>query len=44
MGRDDCDAIYEAMSAANEAAMPLTEAQMDDVLSKTIKGRKMDDV
>jgi molecular chaperone DnaK (HSP70) len=44
MEDDDCDAIYEAMSAANDAATPLTEAQMDDVLSKTIKGRKMDDV
>jgi len=44
MEGDDCDAVYEAMSAANDAAMPLTEAQMDDVLSKTIKGRKMDDV
>jgi len=42
--QDDCDAVYEAMGAANEAATPLTEAQMDDVLSQTIKGRKMDDV
>jgi molecular chaperone DnaK (HSP70) len=41
---DDCDAVYQAMGAANDAAMPLTEAQMDDVLSQTIKGRKMDDV
>jgi len=42
--QDDCDAVYEAMSAANDAATFLTESQMDDVLSKTIKGRKMDDV
>ncbi|MBT3201741.1 MAG: molecular chaperone DnaK [Phycisphaerales bacterium] len=42
--QDDCDAVYEAMGAANEAATPLTEAQMDDVLSQTVKGRKMDDV
>jgi molecular chaperone DnaK len=41
---EDCDAVYEAMGAANDAAMPLTEAQMDGVLSKTIKGRKMDDI
>ncbi|MDP6633684.1 MAG: molecular chaperone DnaK [Phycisphaerae bacterium] len=41
---EDCDAVYEAMGVANDAAMPLTEAQMDSVLSKTIKGRKMDDV
>ena len=41
---DNCDAIYEAMGAANDAATPLTEAQMDDVLSKTVKGRKMEDV
>ena len=41
---EDCDAVYEAMGAANDAAMPLTRAQMDDVLSKTIKGRKMDEV
>ena len=44
MAGDDCDAVYEAMGAANDAAMPLTRAQMDDVLSKTVKGRKMDDV
>ena len=42
--QDDCDAVYEAMSAANDAATPLTEAQMDEVLTKTIKGHKMDDV
>jgi len=41
---EDCDAVYEAMGAANDAAMPLTEAQMDDVLSQTVKGRKMDEV
>ena len=40
----DPDAIYEAMNAANEAAMPLTEAQMDHVLGQTVKGRKLDEV
>ena len=38
---DDPDAIYEAMSAANAAATPLTEAQMDEVIKKTVKGRKL---
>jgi len=44
MQGDDPDAIYTAMTAANDSAMPLTEAQMDAVLSKTVKGRKMDEV
>ncbi|MFP4354689.1 MAG: Fe-S protein assembly chaperone HscA [Phycisphaerae bacterium] len=41
---DDPDAIYEAMNAANDAAAPLTESQMNEVLSKTVRGRRMDDV
>jgi Fe-S protein assembly chaperone HscA len=43
MGSDDPDAVYDAMDAANAAAQPLTEAQMDEVLKKTIKGRKLED-
>ena len=39
----DGDALYAAMTAANEAAGPLTQAQMDDVLKKTAVGRKLDD-
>ena len=41
---DDPDAIYEAMSAANDAAMPLTQAQMDEVLKKTAVGKKIEGV
>ncbi len=41
---DEPDTIYEAMNAANAAAMPLTEAQMDQVLNQTIKGRKIDEM
>ncbi len=41
---DDPDAVYEAMTAANDAATPLTEAQMDAVLNETVKGRKLDEV
>ncbi len=41
---DDADALYEAMGRANQAAMPLTQAQMDEVLKQTIKGRKVDEV
>ena len=39
----DADAIYDAMLAANDAASPLTEAQLDEVLRKTVKGRKLDE-
>jgi len=41
---DDPDAIYEAMNAANDAVAPLTQAQMDEVLEKTVKGRKLEDL
>jgi Fe-S protein assembly chaperone HscA len=41
---DDPDAIYEAMTAVNDAAAPLTEAQMDEVLRQTVKGKNLDDV
>lgn len=41
---DEPDTIYEAMNAANTAAMPLTEAQMDEVLKQTVKGRKIDEM
>ncbi|MFW6153947.1 MAG: molecular chaperone DnaK [Planctomycetota bacterium] len=41
---DDPDAVYEAMTAANEAAAPLTEAQMDSVLKKTVTGRTLDEM
>ncbi len=41
---DDPDAVYDAMTAANEAAAPLTAAQMDAVLKRTVKGRKMEDM
>jgi Fe-S protein assembly chaperone HscA len=41
---DDGDAIYDAMSAANDAAAALTEAQMADVLRQTAIGRKLDEV
>jgi molecular chaperone DnaK (HSP70) len=37
---DDPDELYAAMRAANDAAMPLTQTQMDDVLAKALKGRK----
>ncbi len=40
----DPDALYAAMKAANEAAMPLTQMQMDQVLQKTVMGRKIDEV
>ena len=40
----DPDALYAAMKAANDAAMPLTELQMDQVLRKTVLGRKLDEV
>ena len=41
---DDPDALYEAVGRANEAAMPLTQAQMDEVLKQTVKGRKVDEI
>ncbi|HOD81385.1 MAG: Chaperone protein DnaK [Planctomycetes bacterium ADurb.Bin126] len=41
---DDADALYEAMGRANQAAMPLTQAQMDEVLKQTVKGRRVDEV
>jgi len=44
MAGDDPDALYAAMKAANEAAMPLTQMQMDQVLQKTVMGRKIDEV
>ncbi len=40
---EDADALWAAMSAANEAAMPLTQAQMDVVLEQTARGRKIDE-
>jgi Fe-S protein assembly chaperone HscA len=44
MDGDDPDAIYEAMRAVNEASMPLTQAQMDEVLKQTVKGKKLDEL
>jgi len=32
------------MGRANQAAMPLTQAQMDEVLKQTVKGRRVDEV
>jgi len=43
MAEDDPDQIYAAMEMVNDAAAPLTEAQMDEVLRKTVKGRKLDE-
>ena len=43
MDADDPDAIYEAMSAVNDAAEPLTQAQMDSVLRQSVKGKKIQD-
>jgi Fe-S protein assembly chaperone HscA len=43
IGTDDPDALWEAMSALNEASMPLTQAQFDDVLRRTAVGRNLDD-
>jgi molecular chaperone DnaK (HSP70) len=40
---EDADALWNAMSAANDAAMPLTQAQMDAVLEQTARGRKVDE-
>ena len=44
MDGDDPDAIYDAMTALNDAAEPLTQAQMDEVLDKTVKGKKLDEL
>jgi len=43
MEEDDPDALYDAMSAANDATAPLTGAQMDKVLRQTVKGRKLEE-
>jgi len=40
---DEADTIYEAILQANEAATPLTQLQMDEVLKKTVKGRKLEE-
>jgi len=40
----DGDELYAAMTAANDAAAPLTEAQMDEVLRRTVKGKKLDEL
>jgi len=39
----DADALYDAMTAANTAAGPLTQAQMDNVLRQTAVGRKVEE-
>jgi molecular chaperone DnaK (HSP70) len=44
IAESDPDALYAAMKAANEAATPLTEMQMDRVLRMTVKGRKLDEL
>jgi len=41
---DDPDELWAAMEAANDAAGPLTQAQMDEVLRKTAVGRKLDEI
>ncbi len=43
MNGDDPDVLYDAMTAANDAAAPLTQKQMDEVLSKVVKGKKVDE-
>jgi len=43
MDSDDPDELYTAMQLVNEAASPLTEAQMDEVLRRTVKGKKLDE-
>ncbi len=43
MAGDDGDALAAAMKAANDAAGPLTVAQMDEVLKKTAIGKKLDE-
>jgi len=44
LGADDADGLYLAMQGANDAAAPLTQAQMDEVLRRTVKGKKLDDI
>jgi len=39
----DADTLHDAMTAANTAASPLTQAQMDNVLRHTAVGRKVDE-
>jgi len=43
IGGDDADELQAAMTAANDAAGPLTQAQMDAVLNKTAKGKPISD-
>jgi Fe-S protein assembly chaperone HscA len=43
MEEEDPDEIYAAMEMVNDAAGPLTQAQMDEVLRKTVKGKKLDE-
>jgi molecular chaperone DnaK len=43
MAGEDGDALYAAMRAANDAAAPLTQAQMDEVLKKTAVGKKLEE-
>jgi molecular chaperone DnaK (HSP70) len=43
MQGDDADALYQAMQAVNTAADPLTQAQMDEVLGKLVKGKKLEE-
>jgi len=40
---DDADPIIASLDVVNDAAAPLTEAQMDQVLRKTVKGKKVDE-
>jgi molecular chaperone DnaK len=44
MPGQDPDAISDAMDKVNDAASPMTEAQMDQVLTKTVKGKKLEDL
>jgi Fe-S protein assembly chaperone HscA len=41
---EDPDEVYAAMRAANDAAAPLTQHQMDEVLHKTFRGRQADEL
>ena len=43
MAGDDPEAVWDAMTAANDAAMPLTQTQMDEVLRKTAVGKKLEE-
>jgi Fe-S protein assembly chaperone HscA len=42
--QDDPDQIYAAMNLVNDAAMPLTQAQMDQVMKQTVVGKKLEDL